>query len=381
VQYPNLTASVAPERDGEAAKWFDFLRKSERQLYRVLGNMHYDHLAALLRSLDHCLERGFRQPRLLRTRARSSFAADLAELSVAEHFALLGAELSSFDEKKGGDPVPDLLVNKDGFLVAVEVYCALPWENLDGFRDELSARGQERRPAMDFVFRLEFTQLRQFDDMHRLLYLNEGALDELSTRRADLVADVVAELTAMLDDPPSSVAFARDLDDMNLRISVALDGIEYTRDRLPARAGFVGGPSTSGAHREARRGQRTQGTSPDDPGRRRRAHRRPLARDVGQRVAKRLLRTPISRRIPQGSGGRAQRAHSGRVRRAGRLGHDVHPLVSRLRGNRSARLLRAARPQWPAAPTGASIRSGGEVSRTEGEFREWAGFQVRELTH
>src|SRR5260221_13755151 len=76
----SLAAELRPETEGVEAETFEEVRKSERQLYRILGNTHYDHLADLLKAFDRCMECGYRQPRLLRTRVRSSFAADVAEL-------------------------------------------------------------------------------------------------------------------------------------------------------------------------------------------------------------------------------------------------------------------------------------------------------------
>ena len=73
----------------------------------MLGNPQYEHLTQLLEALETCLAHGFTQPRLLKTRARSTFGPDLAELRVAEHFALRGCTITAFDDAKGGEPIPD----------------------------------------------------------------------------------------------------------------------------------------------------------------------------------------------------------------------------------------------------------------------------------
>jgi hypothetical protein len=56
---PHLSGVLGdPNREGEPAASLSGVRKSPRELYRVLGNSHYEHLAQLLESLD---ELGFRE--------------------------------------------------------------------------------------------------------------------------------------------------------------------------------------------------------------------------------------------------------------------------------------------------------------------------------
>jgi hypothetical protein len=43
--YPALASKLNPEKEGVKAEWFERMHKSERQLYRVLGNTHYEHHA------------------------------------------------------------------------------------------------------------------------------------------------------------------------------------------------------------------------------------------------------------------------------------------------------------------------------------------------
>ena len=244
--YPNVAATTDPRREGFAADWLEGVRKSERQLYRVLGNTHYKHLTELLAALDFCLGCGFNQPTLLRSRARNPFAAALAELHVAEHFARLRASIGGFDDSKGEDRVPDLLVSKDGYTLAVEVYCPLVWDNLETFRDELTSTVKNIDLPWDFRFELAFEQLEVFDAQHRLLHLHPAELDDALAggRGAALVATVVETLAACLDDPPDSFAVEEIVADMNLKIRLAL-GVALTRNRLPERFGVISGPNVS----------------------------------------------------------------------------------------------------------------------------------------
>jgi hypothetical protein len=244
--FPALGSELDPDREGVKAEWFVRIRKSERQLYRVLGNTHYDHLVDLLEALDVCLKHGYKQPRLLKTRLRSSFAPALAELRVAEHFAIAECELTGFDESKGDESVPDLLATRDGFSVACEVYCPLAFEHLARFRDDLVSGIKNVDLPWDFAFRLSFEKLREFDDEHRLAYLLDGALDDaLGADRGRILEEFLATLAAHLNDPPESFTTTRDEPDLNLRLVLALERVEQTPDRLPARTGIISGPSTT----------------------------------------------------------------------------------------------------------------------------------------
>jgi hypothetical protein len=246
--FPALAAEIDPEREGVMADWFERIRKSQRQLYRVLGNTHYEHLMDLLEALDVCLGHGYKQPRLLKTRARSSFAPDLAELRVAEHFAIAECEIRGFDESKGEDSVPDLLATRDGFSVACEVYCPQAFEHLARLRDDLVSGVKNIDLPWDFTFRLSFDKLREFDDEHRLIYFFEGVLDDAvgaDGRGPRIVEELLAELADHLNDPPASFTISREERGLNMRIVLELEYVEQTPDRLPSRAGVISGPSTT----------------------------------------------------------------------------------------------------------------------------------------
>ncbi|MGH2949314.1 MAG: hypothetical protein ACRDPC_24180 [Solirubrobacteraceae bacterium] len=130
-QFPQLRSRLGdPRQEGQPSHAFSTARKSERQIYRVLGNVHYSHLGELLEALEFCLERGFSQPAILRTRARRSFAESLAELHAARHFLGREFEVEGQDATKNHAPVPDLIVTGHGLNVAVEVYCPREWEGL-----------------------------------------------------------------------------------------------------------------------------------------------------------------------------------------------------------------------------------------------------------
>lgn len=246
--YPTLASELKPEREPPATCFNDG-RKSTRQIYRVLGNTHYEHLTQLLETLETCLTRGFKQPRLLKTRARSSFGPDLAELRVAEHFALAGCTIAGFDDLKRDEPVPDLVaLSANGFRVAVEVYTPMAFGHLERFTDDLRSGVKNFDRPFDFYFGLEFRKMVEFDpDTMKLAYLLPDVLDAKlaeNGRGIAIVASILDELAERLDDRGDRLEIVREEADMNLRIELTLEHIEETSDRLPARDGFIGGPST-----------------------------------------------------------------------------------------------------------------------------------------
>jgi hypothetical protein len=246
--YPTLGREMKPERES-AAECFIGGRTSARQIYRVLGNLHYEYLTQLLEALESCLACGFKQPRLLKTRARSSFGPDLAELRVAEHFVLADCTIAGFDDAKRGEPVPDLVATTaDGSRVAVEVYTPMAFERLERFSDDLRSGVKNVDRPFDFYFDLEFRKIVELDpDTMKLAYLLPDVLDAklgANGRGVAIVASILIELAERLDDPGDRLEIVREEADLNLRIELTLEHIEQMSDRLPARDGFIGGPNT-----------------------------------------------------------------------------------------------------------------------------------------
>lgn len=249
-ELPHLAASVpSPHREGRASDGFPKARRSDRHLYRMLGNTHYEHLRDLLWALDLCIGRGFRQPRLLRTRDRGSFASAVAELGVATHFARLGADIAGFDDAKGEAPVPDLLVEQDGVTLAVEVYAPRVWDTLDNFHDDLAANVNNLDQPRDFHFELDFARLAAYDGQGHLLHHFPHVLDEgLSRGRGEaLGAALIEALNGRLAiaQPSNAFTIESEAPEMNLCLTLALDRVKRSEGRLPSRSGVTHGPSTT----------------------------------------------------------------------------------------------------------------------------------------
>ena len=160
---PHLRSAIPdPAQEGEESAAYAGMRKSERQVYRVLSNVHYEHLDALLRSLDFCIGRGFTHPTILRTAARGPV---VSALGAARRRALArrSFEVDALDLAKRSDPVPEFVARKDTLAIAVEVYAPLKWEGLDELMDELSSGIKNLDLPLDYRFEARVEQLEQFD--------------------------------------------------------------------------------------------------------------------------------------------------------------------------------------------------------------------------
>jgi hypothetical protein len=250
---PHLAALIGdPHDEGERTTTLRGARKSARELFRVLGNTHYDHLAELLAAVDACVGAGFRQPELLRTRGRRPFVEGVAEIVVADHLRRLGFVIRGFDEAKENDPVPDVLAKKGMKAFAVEVYCPRAWPNLDAYRQGLTDRVKHLDRALDYMFRIEHSQLKQFDADHRLLHLHPGVLDDRleEETRLDAISRLLEQLDTALDSGAAPTA-ELELSALNLRTAVELESVAKTESALPSRAGTISGPPLTAYRPEA----------------------------------------------------------------------------------------------------------------------------------
>lgn len=228
---PHLKAALGdPHQEGEPAEHLPGYQKSRLQIYRVLANLHYEHLEALVDSLEFCLGHGYEQPKLIRTRGRAEFASALSELQVGEHFLLHSFEVAGFDATKGSDPVPDLLVTGNGLRALVEVYRPVEWEGLDEIQRDVTDAMKNLDVPFEYLWRWEVTRLEDFDlsgPSPRLLFLHPESLSdaiERDNRRAALVNPLVDDLRQRLlagEAPPLTSESVHP--EMNVRLTLTIE--------------------------------------------------------------------------------------------------------------------------------------------------------------
>ncbi len=244
---PRLRKALGdPHREGEPSAAFPAARRSRREIYRVLGNLHYPHLDELVRSVEDCLAGGFEQPTILRTRARKPFAEALAELQTAVHLLLRGFQIEA--PRPGKGQVPDVLARGHGIELAVEVYCPRQWEGLAELFDDLMNAVKNLDSPVDYRFEVAAAQLERFDDEQRLLILHPAELARAldATTRDQLLEELVGELAAKLDGTRGDLRLERERPDLNIKLSIRLDEVRRSTGVFPARPGCIFLPSISG---------------------------------------------------------------------------------------------------------------------------------------
>jgi hypothetical protein len=227
-----------PSHEGEPSLGFPGARKSQRQLYRVLGNTHYERLASLLRSLDFCLGRGFEQPTVLRTRGRTSFGPALSELASAEHFLLRDFRVQGLDVGKASDPTPEFLASRGDLEVAVEVYHPFEWQGLSALVDELTDSLKNLDLPLDFGAEVRVSQAEHFDASGKILHVHPAVVAR------DLDAELRDAITAALVDVASERLAAGEeatvvqIEDPELNVVVSAHLVDVVRatSTLPSRS-------------------------------------------------------------------------------------------------------------------------------------------------
>lgn len=231
---PCLRARLAdPGVEGEPSRAFPAARRSSRQIFRILGNDHYEHLAALLRTLERCISAGFDQPQLTRSRSWKSFAEGLAEIHIAEHLLAKGFSVAGFDGRKGNESVPDILASRQDMKLVIEVYTPRRWEGFEKYQDSIRDELKYLDAPYDFRGTIEHTVIDQFRD-GRLCAFHPGILSsQLETNATDAhVANAVDHVRAALNSGHAT-AFVR-LDALNLLTRIQCEATRAL-DRLPNR--------------------------------------------------------------------------------------------------------------------------------------------------
>ena len=133
----------------------------------------------------------------------SSFAPDLGELRVAEHFAIAGCEIAGFDESKGESAVARISLRRATASASPSRSIARKPSSTSRASTMTWCPGIKNIDLpWDFAFRLfAFEKLAvELDDAHRLTYLLDGVLDDTlgaaGRGRAIWLNEFIVELAA-----------------------------------------------------------------------------------------------------------------------------------------------------------------------------------------
>lgn len=137
---PELSAQLQPPAtEGGASSSYPTLRKTSRQVYRLLTNVHYRNLRDGLRAIESTHAAGCRFDRLLVTDVYEQFQSHMFEVRAAELFLCRSFDVASIPRAQGR--TADLHVTGHGIDATVEVFTRREWLGLaswtDGVRDDL----------------------------------------------------------------------------------------------------------------------------------------------------------------------------------------------------------------------------------------------------
>lgn len=249
-RYPCIKGKIDPSKEGAPSTSFPLARKTGREIYRILCNQHYPHLQELLKNLDYCLKKGWEQPTLLRTRSGKEFHSAVSELMVAEHLAKIGFEISSFDQNKKQESVPDLLVTKDNWSCACEVYAPRDWDGLDDFKEDIRLSLLHLDIPWDFVFKIRMKLASNFDGKGHLRNFDPWQFSDNYNdpkRRSQKITPFIDEISDRIQKSNGSRTRNELIDKPNNTITeITVDQIQPNQYCLPARKGGISGPPLTG---------------------------------------------------------------------------------------------------------------------------------------
>ena len=243
---PHLQKQLAAKREGDPSKAFPTARRSSREIYRVLGNLHYPQLRDLLKTLEYCLANGYSQPAVLRTRARKNFIEALSELHAAEHFLLREFSVTDHDPVRGQSKSHDLSIRGHGISAAVEVYCPRSWEELDYLRDDLLDVLKNIDLPYDYSFMVEAGRPSGAGGLHP-----QVLADSLTPEVRGRLIDQIGESVVLLLPQQRNIELAHEVAEASLRLRVEVREIRLSPSNMPARHGTLSGPSLTGYAPEA----------------------------------------------------------------------------------------------------------------------------------
>lgn len=239
-----------PFKEGKPSISFPLMRKTGREIYRIFCNQHYPHLQDLLSNLDLCLQSGWEQPTLIQTRSGRNFDSAVSELKVATHFVKAGFKVSSFDQRKGQDTVPDILIKKDNMQCLCEVYSPRDWDGLYYFVDDIRLSLLHLDISLDFDFRIKMDLSNYFDEGGKLLNFDprkfSGSYVD-SAPRSKRIGPLIDKISKKLQEPDAKRFTKRLIDKSNNIITmITFHQIKPSQYKTPAREGVFSFPMLTG---------------------------------------------------------------------------------------------------------------------------------------
>jgi hypothetical protein len=154
-----------PHSDGVSAVSFPKLRKTRREILRVLGRHNlYEHLDLLLNEIEQLLERGWTTHQL-KASSHDEFGSLVSEVLVARHFAVAGFDLAPTVGQTITGVKPEFYASNRATTAGVEVFQPRDWQLIDAFIRKGSQLLVDADIPFDFGASLELRLDHHFNGM------------------------------------------------------------------------------------------------------------------------------------------------------------------------------------------------------------------------
>jgi hypothetical protein len=231
---PRITAIVRePAREGAESVAFPRLRKTRREIVRVIGRHQlYEHLDRLLNEIEALLDQGWTTHQL-RASSHDEFGSLVSEVLVGRHFLERGFQLNPTVGQTIFGPKPEFYVSDGTTSTGVEVFQPRDWRLLDEFTRKTSQLLVDADVPFDFRASLDLRLEHQLDEQHRLVQPHPDLLEQgLAAAGAGFFVRLERELEQLA---PSERTLVVARADVNLEFEATIEQIETSTGDEPVR--------------------------------------------------------------------------------------------------------------------------------------------------
>ncbi len=247
-EYPFLKENLSdPANEGVKSEAFSNVRKSKRQIYRILTNQHYPHLQELLKMLNSSLSYGYKNPAILRTRGQSEFSSAVSEVYIAQHYAASEYKVIGLDLDKNSEKTGDIKLEKEKKNFIAEIYAPRINYGLEIFLDELRLSLKYLDIPRDYIFDIDMKKTKNFNSEGRLLYFDQDGFSQFMDSgkvRNEFLDNIAEDLLKMFQErEENSFQYQMNIDHLNVTITIKVTGIINSKGDFPIRRGVCSPPT------------------------------------------------------------------------------------------------------------------------------------------
>jgi hypothetical protein len=231
--YPNLKHEITRYiEQAESSNAFPKLKKSGREIFRILSNQHYSHLVQLINIIEKSLKNGWDQPILYKTKNHIRFGSAVSELFVVNSLLNKGFNIKGFDAIKNSDFIPDIYAEKNYETFSIEVYCPRDWGPLNYFIDELRLSLLNLDFPINYKYSINIDTINDFNSEGALQNFNPWKFTEKFQSHKKR-SKVIKNILSKIKNGQKNIDY--EIDEINTLVKVSLDDIPNDNNLYPIR--------------------------------------------------------------------------------------------------------------------------------------------------